>query len=153
MSLALANLLGVALFKELRGDLEEPFGVDSAHFTHVLLRGLHQLVIYDPLRSLVEQRARWVNEHLLVVTDRLVALSWILATAMVEETSTNRLPNLCVVLELETATGDDREAEAFHDRDELLPDVLAPLHSPGLDEVLIAPLVLEAMHLPGLVNG
>ena len=36
---------------------------------------------------------------------------------------------------------------------ELLPDVLRSLHGSGLDKVLVAPLVLEAMHFPRLVHN
>ena len=55
MSLALADLLGVAFFEELRSDFEQPLRVDSAHFTHVLLGRLNQLVVYHPLGALIEQ--------------------------------------------------------------------------------------------------
>jgi len=146
-------LLRVTLLEELGGDLEEPLGINGAHLAHVLLRRLHQLVVDHPLRSLVEKRRARVDEHLLVVANRLVPLGGVLATAVVEEARADRLADLSVVLELLTAAGDDREAEALHDLNQLLANVLAPLHCPSLNEVFIAPLILEAMHLPGFVNS
>ena len=43
-----------------------------------------------------------MDENLLVVTDSLVAFRRVLATTVVEEASTDRLSDLCVVLKVET---------------------------------------------------
>lgn len=57
-------------------------------------------MIYDPLRSLVEQAGARVNEHLLVVADSLVAFSWVFAATVVEETRADGLSDLRIVLQL-----------------------------------------------------
>lgn len=93
-----------------------------------------------------------MDENLLVVADRLVAFSRVLPTAVVEEAGANRLSNLRVVLELERAAGDHWKAESIHDRNQLLSDILCALHCPRLDEVFVAPLVLESVHFPRLVH-
>ena len=94
-----------------------------------------------------------MDEDLLVVADGLVALRRVLAAAVVEEAGADRLTDLCIVLQVHVAAGHHGQTEALHDLDELLADILGTLHRPRLDEVLVAPLVLEAMHLPSLVHS
>ena len=94
-----------------------------------------------------------MDKHLLVVTYRLVAFSGVLATTVVEESRADRLADLRVVLQLERAARHHWQAEPVHDLDELLAHILRTLHRACLDEVLVAPLVLEAVHLPSLVHG
>ena len=93
-----------------------------------------------------------MDENLLVVADRLVAFSRVLPTAVVEEPGANRLPNLRVVFKLKRAAGDHWKAESIHDCNQLLSDILSAFHCPRLDEVFVAPLVLESVHLPRLVH-
>lgn len=94
-----------------------------------------------------------MDEHLLVIADGLEAFGRVLAACVVEESRTDRLANLRVVFHLLCPTGDDGQAESIHDLDELLPNILTAFHGSRLDEVLIAPLVLEAVHLPSLIDG
>lgn len=109
-------------------------------------------MVNHPLRTLVEQARTWVNKHLLVVADGLIAFSRVLASAVVEETGADRLAYLGIVLQLEGAARDYRQPKPIHDCDQLFADVLASLHCTSLDEVFVAPLVLKAVHLPSLVH-
>ena len=54
LALTLADLLGVARLEVLWSDFQEPLRVNCADFSHVLLRGLDQFVVDDPLGPLVE---------------------------------------------------------------------------------------------------
>ena len=74
LALAPAELLVVRGLEEARGQLDEPLGIDGAHLTHVLLAGQHQLVVDDPVRLPLEQRARRVDEHRCLLHHRLVPL-------------------------------------------------------------------------------
>lgn len=109
-------------------------------------------MVDDPLRTLVEQRRARMNEYLLVVADSFEALGRVLTTGVVEETCTNRLANLGVVLHLLRSAGDHRQVEPLHDLHQLLAHILASLHSSGLNKILVAPLILEAMHFPCLID-
>ena len=153
LALPLADLLRIAFFEVFGSYLEEPFGVDGAHLPHILFSGLDKLMVDDPLGSFVEQRRTWVDKHLLVIADGFVALCGVLAAAVVEEASADRLSNLSVVLQLQASARDHWEAEALHYLHQLLPHILAAFHRTSLDEVFIAPLVLEAVHFPCLVYG
>ena len=44
----------VALFEEARGEFDEPFWVDCAHFAHVLFGGEHEFVVDDPIGLALE---------------------------------------------------------------------------------------------------
>ena len=48
-----------------------------------------------------------MDEYLLIVADRLVALRWVLPTAVVEEAGADCLSDLSVVLHVQSAAGDD----------------------------------------------
>ena len=93
-----------------------------------------------------------MNEHLLVVTDSLVTFGRVLPATVIEEASTDSFPNLGEVFGMVGAARHNGQAESFHDLDQLLSDVLATLHGASLDKVLVAPLVLESVHFPGLVH-
>lgn len=127
MLLDFAQLAAVALLVKVGRDLSEPLGVNHADFTHVLLAGLHKLVVDNPLRALVEQRTRGMYEDLLVVTEGLVALGWVFLGSMVEEPSTDSFPNLVVILHVQSPTGNDRQFESVQNGHQLLADVLRSL--------------------------
>lgn len=95
-----------------------------------------------------------MDENLLVVADGLVSFRGILATTVEEEACADGLPDLRVVFLAATAatTRDHRQTEPIHDLDQLFAHVLAALHRPGLNEVLIAPLVGESVHFPSFVH-
>lgn len=97
LTFSFADLLGITFFEVFRRYFKEPLGVNCTNFAHVLFCRLYQLVVDHPLGTFVEQGGRWVNENLLVVTYRLIAFSWVLTTAMVEEAGTDSLANLGVV--------------------------------------------------------
>jgi len=95
-----------------------------------------------------------VDEDLLVVSDRSVAFSGVFLAAVVEEASSDRLPDLREVFALDVGGGrHDGQLEPFHDHEQLLADVLGALDGARLDEVLVAPGVLVAVCLPRLVDG
>lgn len=144
-------MVGIGLLEVFRGDLRQPLRVDGAHFSHVLLRCLHELVVDDPLWALVEQRRTRMNVDLLIVGDGLIAFGWVFTTAVVEEAGDDGLPDLRVVLHVQCTARDDRQSESFHDRDQLLPHVLGTLQCSGLYEIVVAPRVLAAVELPRLV--
>ncbi len=73
-ALAPRQLVRVGALEEARRELDEPLGVDRAHLAHVLLAGQHQLVVDDPVRLPLEERAAGVNKHLRLLHHRLVAL-------------------------------------------------------------------------------
>ena len=117
LTFTFANLLGIAFFEVLRGYFKEPLGVNRTYFAHILLRCLYQLVVNHPLGTFVEQRRRRMDEDLLVITDRLVAFSWVLAAAVVEETCTDSLAYLGVVLQVQSAARDHGQSKPFHNLD------------------------------------
>lgn len=51
------------------------------------------------------------------------------------------------------ATRSGRQSEPVHDLNKLLAHILAPLHCPCLNKILVAPLVLETVHLPCFVDS
>ena len=91
-------------------------------------------------------------KHLLIVADSFIAFSGVFSRTMVEESRADRLAYLGVVLQFKTTARDNWQSESIHDCDELFSNILATFHGSCLNKVLVAPLVLEAMHLPCLIN-
>ena len=87
LPLALAQLGGVRDPEERGREFGEPLGVDSGHLAHVLLGGEHELVVDDPLRLPVEERARRMDVHHLPVHHRLVAFLRVFPGRVTEETA------------------------------------------------------------------
>ena len=54
--------------------LTENTGLTTAHLAHVLLAGEHQLMVDDPVRLPLEERATGVDKYLCLLHHRLVAL-------------------------------------------------------------------------------
>ena len=152
LTFTFANLLGIAFFEVFRGYFKEPLGINRTNFAHILLCCLYKLMVNYPLGTFVEQRRRWMDEDLLVITDRLVAFSWVLAAAVVEETCTDSLAYLGVVLQVQSSARDHGKSESFHDLDQLLTHVLTSFHGASLNEVFVAPLILESVHFPRFVD-
>lgn len=61
-SLATGHGLSVCDFEEGRSDFGQPFRLDGGHFTAVLLRGQHELVVDDPVASRSGSRAETAKQ-------------------------------------------------------------------------------------------
>ena len=153
LSLDLAHSSPIAYLVEVRCDFSQPSRVHSADLTHVLFAGLNQLVVDDPLGTLVEQSTRGVNKDLLVVSKCLVAAIWVFLRCVVEETSTDGFADLVVVFGVQTAARDHRQTEPVQNLYELVPDVLRPFQSSCLDEVVVAPLHITPVLEPNFVDS
>ena len=94
-----------------------------------------------------------MDENLLIIADSLVAFSRVFATCVIEKASADWLSYSCVFFHLLSSTSNDRQTEALHDLDQLLTDILTALHRSSLDKVLVAPLILKAMHFPSFVHS
>ena len=57
LALAATELLVVGRLEEARRQLDKPLGIYGAHLAHVLLAGQHKLVVDDPVRLPLKQRA------------------------------------------------------------------------------------------------
>ena len=68
----------------------QPLGIDDSHFTHVLLCGLNQFVVDDPLGLPVKDRATRVNVDHLAVHQRPITFLRILLGRVSEKTRTDR---------------------------------------------------------------
>lgn len=142
------------MFEEAGSNFDKPLGIDSAHFAHVLLGGLDQLVVDHPLRSFTEQRRARVDEHLLIVSDRSVTFGGVFFAAVEKESCRDCLSDLAEVFSFHVgASRSDWKLEALHDHHELLADVLSTLDCTSLDEILVAPGVLVAILFPSFVHS
>lgn len=104
------------MFEESRCYFNQPFGVDSTHFSHIFFSRLHQLMVDNPLRSLTEQGRTRVDEYLLVVSNSSVAFGWVLFAAMEEESCSDCLPDLGEIFSFHIGSSRrDWQLEAFHD--------------------------------------
>ncbi len=115
---------------------------------HIFLGRLHQTVVNDVFRRLAEQRRRRVQADGRLLREGFVPLRGVLARGVLEEPCAQGLPDAVGV----AAAGDDGEAVALEDLDELFADVLGALHAAGLDEVLLAPAEVVIASLPGVVG-
>jgi hypothetical protein len=69
-------------------------------------------MIDHPLRAFVEERARGVNEDLLVVTQSFESLSWVFLSCMEEKPCTNRLSYLAKIFHVQSSTGNNWKLES-----------------------------------------
>ena len=125
---AFAHVTGIAHLEETRGELDEPFWVDGAHLSHVLLGGEHELVVDDPVWLTLEEGGRRVDVRRGLLDDGFVSFLWVFFRAVEEESRTNGFAHLVVV-----APGARRsEAVPVHDCQELLSHVLRALERTSL---------------------
>jgi hypothetical protein len=75
----------ISEFEEVRCDINKPFWVYGANFSHILLGGEDKLVIDDPLWFLVEKSTAWMDIDLMVVNQRSVASFRVLTCSMEEK--------------------------------------------------------------------
>jgi len=114
----------VAELEKARSELDEPFGVDGADFTHVLLGREHELVVDDPVGLTLEERARGVNVRRSLLDDGFVTLLRIFLGAVEEETRADGFANFVVV----ASSARGAELVSIHDGEKLFTDVLRALH-------------------------
>jgi hypothetical protein len=107
-----AELSAIALLIEIRSNLSQPLWINSADLSHVFLACLNQFMIDHPLRAFVEERARGVNEDLLVVTQSFESLSWVFLSCMEEKPCTNRLSYLAKIFHVQSSTGNNWKLES-----------------------------------------
>ena len=67
VSLLTSETQFISKFEEIRSNVDEPFGVNSADFPHVLLGSKDQFVIDDPFWFLVEKSTAWMDIYLVIV--------------------------------------------------------------------------------------
>lgn len=153
LALDLAHGSPIPYLVEVRCDFSQPSRVHSTDLAHVLFAGLDQLVVDDPLGTLVEQSTRGVNKDLLVVSKCLVAAIRVFLRCVIEETSTDGFADLVVVFVVQTAARDDWQTEPIQNLYELVPNVLRSLQGSCLDEVVVAPLHITPVLEPYFVDG
>mmetsp|Transcript_63743 Transcript_63743/g.137104 ORF Transcript_63743/g.137104 Transcript_63743/m.137104 type:complete len:424 (+) Transcript_63743:406-1677(+) len=122
--------------------------LDCAALAQVLLCRQDELVVHNPFRVPLVQGGARVDIDLLVLGQCPVTLLGITAASIAKVAGGDALPDPVVVI----AASHNLELVPVHERDELLPDVLGAPQRPGLDEVLVAPGVGEAIVRPTPVD-
>mmetsp|Transcript_33354 Transcript_33354/g.72868 ORF Transcript_33354/g.72868 Transcript_33354/m.72868 type:complete len:406 (-) Transcript_33354:2027-3244(-) len=89
-----------------------------------------------------------MDVDLLVVCQRSIALLRVPAAGIAEVSCRDALANAVVII----AAGVHIELVAIHQRDHLFPDILRSSEGPGLNEVLVAPRIGEAVVCPSFVD-
>jgi hypothetical protein len=132
-------------------------GGSGARGTHLgdgadeLLGGERKLVVQRPLGLAVEA-ARGVERDGLVVLDGLVVPRGVEVRNLHEEARDQRLADVYVVVLRREFVGRERELEARHEARELLAHRVARLQRAGVKEVVVGPLLVLPVRLPGVVG-
>ena len=84
--LPLTNLVRVSDFEELRGNIDEPLGLDCSYVMAILACREDEFMVDDPLGVPIEERRGRVDVHWCALDQRLVTFLWILLRGVSEET-------------------------------------------------------------------
>ncbi len=130
------ELVGLGVEEEVngtevvRGDLEQPVGLDLEDIAHELLAGEDELVEENPLGADLEERGGRVDLDGVGVLDSPVAPALLKVGGVVEEAGAEALADVGVLLVVDSAEVGVVEVElhSLARLDELVSDVPGPLH-------------------------
>ena len=132
--------------KKSRRSLHKPLRLNRRHILHILPRRLHQRVIHDHFRRLAKQRTARVHVHRRAFNERFKSFLRVFARGVAEESGAESLADTIGV----AAAGDEREAVALEDGDELVSDIFGALHAPRLDVIFSTPCDVEIRVFPAI---
>eukprot|EP00162_Nutomonas_longa_P013791 comp21710_c0_seq1/m.48328 comp21710_c0_seq1/g.48328 ORF comp21710_c0_seq1/g.48328 comp21710_c0_seq1/m.48328 type:complete len:398 (-) comp21710_c0_seq1:968-2161(-) len=153
LALGERTIEGVACvgLEKVRRELNEPLRLDRNAVAHVLLGRHQKLVVDEIVGGLVEDRRARVDVDALALNKGLVGahVRRVLLGCIRKESSGDRHANAVVC----APARDNVELVAVHDCEQLLADVLGPLHRAALDKVVKAPRCRVVVALPCLIHG
>lgn len=141
----------LSLFKEIWCYLWQPFGINCTDFSHVFFRSLNKFMIHYPLRTLIEKRTAGMNVNQQVVCKGFITFTRVSVCSIKEETSTNGLADLWIILHAISTWRDDWKFKSFHNLNQLLSHIFCSLQWSCLNEIFKTPLILTTIYSPCFV--
>ena len=146
------------MLEKLRSDINQPFWINSTHFSHILLACKYQLMIHHPIWILIENCRPWVNENCLVINQCSIAIFSASPCCMRKKSSWYGLSYLPLfiwswIVLIMTQTWYDRQSKSLQNHYNLLSNISSALQPSHLNEILMTPFGGVLVVFPLLIDS
>ena len=125
VSFSLTENIGISEAIIILSDLDKPFGINFANFSHILLSGKNQFVIDNKLGGLSIQTGSGMNEDLLVIEESSIAFLRVLPRSMEKEPRSDGFSDFIIIMLRRLSEG---KLIALNQGEQLLSDILRAFH-------------------------